>query len=253
MAEFEQVGHESGGHSPGKKKFQLNKKNIVIIGSVAIGVFLLVSLVTRGRPAEEEQYVTSEALEGDYLDGNPMNSSMVQAQLQNNQSLIEGSVDTALNNFANELGQNQESFKHDVIDTVTDIGKENKAYVDQVKDSISKQLADQAKKYSNLETENDQLQKELDKLKNKKPSTPAKTTTPAKKPSTPAKKPAPAKKPSTPKYKTVTVKKGDTLSELTQKYGKGGTKSAYMETAKYNKIKDPNKIKPGQKIKILTK
>ncbi|MFE1506519.1 hypothetical protein ACFW63_28750, partial [Streptomyces albidoflavus] len=184
MAEFEQVGHESGGHSPGKKKFQLNKKNIVIIGSVAIGVFLLVSLVTRGRPAEEEQYVTSEALEGDYLDGNPMNSSLVQAQLQNNQSLIEGSVDTALNNFANELGQNQESFKSDVIDTITDIGKENKTYVDQVKDSISKQLADQAKKYSNLETENDQLHKELEKLKNAKPSTPAKTTTPAKKPST---------------------------------------------------------------------
>ncbi|WP_216636298.1 hypothetical protein, partial [Bacillus amyloliquefaciens] len=28
MAEFEHVGHESGGHSPGKKKFQWNKKNI---------------------------------------------------------------------------------------------------------------------------------------------------------------------------------------------------------------------------------
>ncbi|MFD4393129.1 LysM peptidoglycan-binding domain-containing protein [Nonomuraea sp. NPDC059022] len=26
-----------------------------------------------------------------------------------------------------------------------------------------------------------------------------------------------------------------------------------METAKFNKLKDPNKIKPGQKIKILTK
>lgn len=251
MAEFEHVGHESGGHSPGKKKFQWNKKNIVIVGSLAIGVFLLVSVATRGRSeGEGEQYVTSEALEGDYLDGNPMNSSMVQAQLQNNQSLIEGSVDTALNNFANELGQNQESFKSDVIDTITDIGKENKTYVDQVKDSISKQLADQAKKYSSLETENDQLHKELEKLKNTKPSTPAKTTTPAKKPSAPAKKPAPAK---TPKYKTVTVKKGDTLSELTQRYGKGGKKSAYMETAKFNNIKDPNKIKPGQKIKILTK
>ncbi|KTF58637.1 hypothetical protein [Bacillus amyloliquefaciens] len=68
--------------------------------------------------------------------------------------------------------RNQESFKSDVIDTITDIGKENKTYVDQVKDNISKQLADQAKKYSNLESENSQLHKELDKLKNTKPSGP---------------------------------------------------------------------------------
>ncbi|MCY8915035.1 LysM peptidoglycan-binding domain-containing protein [Bacillus atrophaeus] len=246
MAEFEHVGHvghESGGHSPGKKKFKLTKKNIVIFGGIGIAVFLLVSYVTRGRPAEEEEgdRITSEALEGDYVDGNPMNSSLVQAQLQNNQSLIEGSVDTALGNFANELGQNQESFKTDVIDTITDIGKENKEYADKVKKDVSKQLADQQKKYSSMESHLKDLENQL---KKKPASTPAKKTTSTKSTSS---------KSSSPKYKTVTVKKGDTLSELTQRYGKGGTKKAYTETAKFNGIKNPDKIKAGQKIKILTK
>lgn len=52
------------------------------------------------------------------------------------------------------------------------------------------------------------------------------------------------------KTKTVTykVKKGDTLSGIAKKYG-----TTYQAIAKENGIKDPNKIKVGQKLKITTK
>ena len=52
------------------------------------------------------------------------------------------------------------------------------------------------------------------------------------------------------KTKTVTykVKKGDTLSGIAKKYG-----TTYQAIAKENGIKDPNKIKVGQKLKIITK
>lgn len=236
MAEFERLDGVHGGQ-PSSKKFKLNRKNVLIIGGVGIAVFLLVAAVSRGR-GETQQVVTSEALEGDYVDGNPMNSSMVQAQLQNHQGIVENDVETALNNFANELGANQQEFRDSVTDIITDMGKENKAYSDKVKSDISKQLSDMQKKMSNLESALDKKQSPAPS----KPSTPSKSSA----------KPAP-KKTSSPKYKTVTVRKGDTLSELTERYGKGGSKSHYMEAAKLNKLKDPNKIYPGQKLKIPTK
>lgn len=46
----------------------------------------------------------------------------------------------------------------------------------------------------------------------------------------------------------VTVEKGDTLSQISQDYFGGASK--YKELAALNKIKDPNKIYIGQKIKI---
>ena len=48
-----------------------------------------------------------------------------------------------------------------------------------------------------------------------------------------------------PKQKTYTVKKGDTLSTIAKKYG---TTTAAL--AKKNALKDPNKIYPGQVIKL---
>ena len=42
-----------------------------------------------------------------------------------------------------------------------------------------------------------------------------------------------------------TVKSGDTLSEIASKYG-----TTYQAIAKLNGIPDPNKIYPGQKLKI---
>lgn len=45
--------------------------------------------------------------------------------------------------------------------------------------------------------------------------------------------------------KTYTVKAGDTLTGIAKKYG-----TTYQKLAKLNKISDPNKIYPGQKIKI---
>lgn len=56
-----------------------------------------------------------------------------------------------------------------------------------------------------------------------------------------------SKKPST-KTITYTVKKGDTLSAIASKY-----KTTYQAIAKDNGIKDPNKIKVGQKLKIKVK
>lgn len=44
---------------------------------------------------------------------------------------------------------------------------------------------------------------------------------------------------------TYTVKKGDTLSAIASKYG-----TTYQKIAKDNGIKDPNKIRVGQKLKI---
>lgn len=46
------------------------------------------------------------------------------------------------------------------------------------------------------------------------------------------------------------VKAGDTLSEISQKYTGSGKPSAYNDLARKNGIKDPNKIKVGQRIKL---
>lgn len=54
--------------------------------------------------------------------------------------------------------------------------------------------------------------------------------------------PTPAPQPSTTTY---TVKKGDTLSGIASKYG-----TTYQELARINGIADPNKIYPGQVLKI---
>jgi lysozyme len=51
--------------------------------------------------------------------------------------------------------------------------------------------------------------------------------------------------PSAPAAATYTVKAGDTLSAIAAKYG-----TSYQELAKINGIKDPNKIYPGQVLKL---
>lgn len=58
----------------------------------------------------------------------------------------------------------------------------------------------------------------------------------------PQPKPKPAPKPS---FTTYTVRKGDTLWEIAQKY-----KTTVNELVRLNKIKNPNLIFPGQKLKI---
>lgn len=61
-------------------------------------------------------------------------------------------------------------------------------------------------------------------------------------PVTPTPQPAPAPQPTTTTY---TVQKGDTLSGIASKYG-----TTYQELARINGISDPNKIYPGQVLKI---
>jgi lysozyme len=61
-------------------------------------------------------------------------------------------------------------------------------------------------------------------------------------PVTPTPQPAPAPKPTTTTY---TVKAGDTLSGIASRYG-----TTYQELARINGIADPNKIYPGQVLKI---
>lgn len=56
--------------------------------------------------------------------------------------------------------------------------------------------------------------------------------------------PTPAPQPA-PSGQTYTVKSGDTLSAIAQRYG-----TTYQELARINGIPDPNKIYPGQVIKI---
>jgi LysM repeat protein len=48
--------------------------------------------------------------------------------------------------------------------------------------------------------------------------------------------------------RTYTVRKGDTLTKISQKYY--GTASKWRKIADANKIKNPNKIRIGQKLKI---
>lgn len=78
---------------------------------------------------------------------------------------------------------------------------------------------------------------EMQVLKNPPPPPPA-----------PASPPPPPANTQTPKEIVHTVVSGDTLWGILKKYGKDPTK--YSQLAKYNGINDPNKIYPGQKIKI---
>jgi LysM repeat protein len=61
-------------------------------------------------------------------------------------------------------------------------------------------------------------------------------------------KPAPAKKPTAPKTRIYVMKKGDTLSKVSIKYY--GTASKWRKLADANKIKNPNRIKVGYRLKI---
>lgn len=63
--------------------------------------------------------------------------------------------------------------------------------------------------------------------------------------SEPAKPATLSAKPATPADATYTVKSGDTLSAIAAKYG-----TTYQELAKINGIADPNKIYPGQVLKL---
>ena len=67
---------------------------------------------------------------------------------------------------------------------------------------------------------------------------------PAPKP-TPAPAPKPQPKPTPQPANTYTVKKGDTLSGIAARYG-----TTYKELARINGIPDPNKIYPGQVLKL---
>ncbi|GMK43494.1 2',3'-cyclic-nucleotide 2'-phosphodiesterase [Paenibacillus glycanilyticus] len=68
------------------------------------------------------------------------------------------------------------------------------------------------------------------------------------KPEPPAKpEPKPDPKPEAPADIVYTVKKGDTLWEIARKYG-----TTWQQLAKYNKLKNPNRIYVGQKLLIPT-
>lgn len=64
-------------------------------------------------------------------------------------------------------------------------------------------------------------------------------------PSVTPSQPAPVPQPSKPVQTTYTVQKGDTLSDIASRYG-----TTYQELARINGIADPNKIYPGQVLKI---
>ena len=61
-------------------------------------------------------------------------------------------------------------------------------------------------------------------------------------------KPSPSKSTPAPKTRTYTVKSGDTLYKISIKYYGSGTK--WRKIADANKIKDPKKLRVGQKLKI---
>ncbi|OBS85763.1 LysM peptidoglycan-binding domain-containing protein [Bacillus pumilus] len=257
MAEFENLsnnGSDGGGKSP-LKKFKLTKKNVVLFGGGLLIVLFLVSKVM-GRQAGGEEEGSSGSNNSSYPayydDGNPMNSAMVQSQLSNNTDILMNQVDSALTDFANQVGSNNLQFQDSVTDSIngvaTDIKKQQKAYTDKQNATLQKKLAE-------LAAQNKKLEGTFNDFKKHNTSKPAPKG--SKPPATPtANKPAPKSKPKAKpktkqKYKTVTVKKGDTLSELTAKHGRGGDKKSYDAVAKFNGIKNPNKIKVGQKIKIL--
>jgi LysM repeat protein len=60
--------------------------------------------------------------------------------------------------------------------------------------------------------------------------------------------PSTTKKAATPSTRTYTVKKGDTLWKIADKYYGDGSK--WKKIADYNKIKDPRKLKVGQKLRV---
>lgn len=256
MAEFENLssGGSSGSTGGGKSpfKFKLTKKNVVLFGGGLLIVLFLVSRVMGRQGGGEEGGSSQSSYPAYYDDGNPMNSAMVQSQLSNNSDILMGQVDSALTDFANQLGSNNLQFQDSVTDSIngvaTDIKKQQKEYTDKQNAALQKKLDELAKQNKKLEGTFADFKKQNTSKPAPKGSKPPATPT--------ANKPAPKSKPkakpkATPKYKTVTVKKGDTLSELTAKYGKGGDKKSYDAVAKFNGIKNPNKIKVGQKIKIL--
>lgn len=104
----EPITKSDGGFSPSfnkKKKFQLNKKNIVIFGGLGIAAILLVMMLFK-KPQQQQQaggtMITGE-------DGMPTNSADVQAQLQSFEDIIGSQVQSELGNFNAQLESNNAS------------------------------------------------------------------------------------------------------------------------------------------------
>jgi hypothetical protein len=100
MTEFDLVG--GGGSPPSSKKFKVNKKNIILIGGGVLAIFFLVTVLMRGRTTDV--MTTSPS---------PLNDADTQAMLQNNQSIMEGRLDSVLNSFGSEIASELASLRND--------------------------------------------------------------------------------------------------------------------------------------------
>ncbi len=73
---------------------------------------------------------------------------------------------------------------------------------------------------------------------------------PVQKPASSNPVPPVASAPATPAIREYTIKSGDTLSKIAQQYYGNASDWKKIHEANKDKIKDPNKIFPGQKIII---
>lgn len=130
----EPIAKSDGGFSPSfnkKKKFQLNKKNIIIFGGLGIAAILLVS--TLFKKPQQQQQAGDTLLTGD--DGMPTNSADVQAQLQSFEDIIGSQVQSELGNFNAQLESNNSSLLSEFTGILTTT---TQSYEDKLNDYQSK-------------------------------------------------------------------------------------------------------------------
>lgn len=130
----EPITKSDGGFSPSfnkKKKFQLNKKNIVIFGGLGIAAILLV--MTLFKKPQQQQQAGGTLLTGD--DGMPTNSADVQAQLQSFEDIIGSQVQSELGNFNAQLESNNASLLSEFTGILTTT---TQSYEDKLNDYQSK-------------------------------------------------------------------------------------------------------------------
>lgn len=121
--QFEEIGENL---SEGVQKLTKNKGGLLILGVIVI----LLIVVFRRKPAPTQTDTGSPDLSGLEVSGYPtMNPSEMQGQFANYQSQI-----------LSEVNSNLSDFMSDIMDQTSNIGEQNREYIDSVREGLEKNL-----------------------------------------------------------------------------------------------------------------
>lgn len=133
MAQLEVIQPGGGNPSPaGKKKFQLNKKNIVLFGGIGIVAFMLIAAMLKKSTGGDSQ--AGGVIVGE--DGMPTNSADVAAQLQGYNDMISSDVNSQMSGLASMVDANNQQVLNDMTGIITQTTQDYQEKLDEYQEKF---------------------------------------------------------------------------------------------------------------------